>query len=230
MNNYEAYQMGQSAGFEDNMPPIPPWAQVMGFCQAGCYAYVTQDDLAKECKGLRRTEAYHEPAYLEVIRQPADLDGYRTFFRELELLDVNLIADSTSCHLVCYGASLSKLRSGGLALNGRFQILVVTDEMSPEVKINLRASLIISKLSTTHTTVSTAGVVGYFKIPCRVTMNPDDFNLHWASFGAVDNPLFGFFNETMRQDSDRANVKQSSQSTSFTRFPRLSLHSSSNPH
>lgn len=186
------------------MPIVPAWASSMGFCHAGCYVYATQDALAKACNMLTRKVAYNEPAYLEVVRQPLNMEGYREFFRTLEMMDVNLMAEADEMNLVCYGATMTQTRQGHTVLNGRFQVQALFSGTIPKVEINLRASLVVSRESGTHSTVSTSGVVGFFTVPCKITMDPDDFNRHWASFAAVDNPLFGFFEHVKEPQAEVA--------------------------
>jgi hypothetical protein len=165
--------------------------------------------MLRVAKGIRRVAQYDEPAYMELVRQPEDLNGYRDFFRSLELMDVNLLADCQRISLVCFGATMSTTVRGATVANGRFQLLGEFDSEVPDVKINLRATLVISQRRDTHVSVSPSGTVGYFKAPCRITMDPDDFNQHWASFARVDNPLFGFFNASEKDVKSEASVESS---------------------
>lgn len=219
----EAYENGwyHPAELYPQWPNVPPWATDLGFCMEGCYAYISLDDLAKDCKSVRRLSGLGGFAYLELARQPASLSGYSDFFTQLESRDVNLIPRLEACSLRCYGATMSRSRDGKLVLNGRFQVSYEAAETGLPVQVNTRGSLVLSLTAGTHATLSTSGVVPYFETKCLVTMDPSDFSEHWAAFAKVDNPLFGTFSTTVQRAPSAPDATASPMPSSPSRRPSL---------
>jgi hypothetical protein len=159
----------------------------------GVYVYIHQQELAKCCVSLEQHKSYMLPAYLEIKRAPRTGNMFINFFRELELMDVNLLADNPSVTVECFGATIDTTRQGKVVLNGRFSLTTTIGSAGIEVKINVRGTLVLSNIPGVYTTVSTSGVVPYFKARGTVTMCPDDFTADNVAFARSDNPLFGFF-------------------------------------
>jgi len=206
----EDYENGHYAGdwaVDVHVNP-PKWATALGFCAEGVYVYISADKLTKDCKSITKSQVYGLPAYLEIKRAPMTSNMYMNFFRELELMDINLLAESPAVDVECYGASMSTDRQGKTLLNGRFSIKSCIGEEEIPVEINVRGSLVLSHRRDVYQTVSQSGVVPYFKTTGMVTMNPGDFTEDRMAFAGADNPLFGFFQtpalKTMEVKSKRS--------------------------
>lgn len=226
----EAYEesLYAPAQDEDHMPTVPAWATALGFCMDGCYLYLPVDSLVRDCASLKRVKESCSYAYMQITRTPTCLRDFESFFRQLELMDVNLIQRGFPCTLKCYGASLVTSKTGKAMLNGRFQLTYMVDENAPDVVINMRGSLVISLAPGTFETLSTSGLVPFFETECKVTMDPSDFSEHWIAFAKSDNPLFGSFSVTNQRATHAPPVSSSKPFPSLSRLweRRLSLQKS----
>lgn len=208
----DLYQQGwlSEDAFKGYTPNPPQWAIALRFSAEGCYVYASQDDLMRACPSLVRLKAYDQPAYLELLPQPRNMQGFQEYFKQLELMDVNLLSACSALTLTCYGGSLSQTKQGKTVLNGRYNVSGKLGVEQVLVELNIRGSMVLSQKPDTHGTVSVQGVVAYFSVPCALTMDPTDFSEHWAAYSHVDNPLFGFFEKPPTKEETQPPSKRSS--------------------
>jgi len=201
----EAYEAGNMALESLNEPQVTPpmWALSLGFSMEGCFVVIKQDDLLRSCNSLVRNTETSPFAYLELLQNPTKPQHYQEYFRALELMDINLLAGAEDVTIECFGATLTTTRQKKTGLNGRFSITGSLGPDIPLIRPNVRGTLVLSHSPDTHVTLSSSGVVPYFKVPAWVTMDPTEFREGWASFGHVDNPLFGSFSLEKVKDNTK---------------------------
>jgi hypothetical protein len=192
------YENGHFSGMDVITANVPAWANLLNFHHAPCYIFAQQPVFLRECRLITTVKPYTSPVFLEIGTLPSDPSGYRQYFRDLELMGVNLLASCGNITLECYGATFDTDKKGGHALTGRFKITGHISEDVPPVEINVIGRLIVSRGKETHSCLTKSLLVPYFKVPARITMDPCDINEDWFLLPESVNPLFGFFEHTQQ--------------------------------
>jgi hypothetical protein len=216
-HQHEAYTNGHYAGLDLTLPPLPLWAQLLECDYSGLWVYISIKDFSKSCKHIVVLKPTDAPVYLELASPEDDMMRYPSFLRDLEMHGLNLLAHSIKVELECFGATLQATPSGQNYLAGLFVVHNTVDNDNHVHTFSVRGRLNFPRSSTGVHAVLDSGLIPYFKIEVKATMNPLAAVGHDILHYDSGNPLFGFFG--MEEEAKLAPaLRQSSSATLLTKF------------